>query len=73
YNDDPSTTGRNYKISLTVGDETYENGYFNNLTALPRNTHVVVDVTLNDELTDLNCVVRVYPYGEYWLYPEFGQ
>lgn len=73
YNDDPSTVGRNYKISLTVGDETYENGYFNNLTALPRNTHVVVDVTLNDELTDLNCVVRVYPYGEYWLYPEFGQ
>lgn len=73
YNDDPSTTGRNYKISLTVGDETYENGYFNNLTALPRNTHVVVDVTLNDKLTGLNCVVRVYPYGEYWLYPEFGQ
>lgn len=73
YNDDPSTTGRNYKISLTVGDETYENGYFNNLTALPRNTHVVVDVTLNDELTGLECVVRVYPYGEYWLYPEFGQ
>lgn len=73
YNDDSSTEGRNYKISLTVGDETYENGYFNNLTALPRNTHVVVDVTLNDELTDLNCVVRVYPYGEYWLYPEFGQ
>lgn len=73
YNDDPSTTGRNYKISLTVGDETYENGYFNNLTALPRNTHVVVDVTLNDELTGLDCKVRVYPYGEYWLYPEFGQ
>ena len=73
YNDDPSTEGRNYKISLTVGDETYENGYFNNLTALPRNTHVVVDVTLNDELTGLNCVVRVYPYGEYWLDPEFGQ
>lgn len=73
YNDDPSTTGRNYKISLTVGDETYENGYFDNLTALPRNTHVVVDVTLNDELTGLDCVVRVYPYGEYWLYPEFGQ
>lgn len=73
YNDDPSTTGRNYKISLTVGDDTYENGYFNNLTALPRNTHVVVDVTLNDELTGLECVVRVYPYGEYWLDPEFGQ
>lgn len=73
YNDDSSTEGRNYKISLTVGDETYENGYFNNLTALPRNTHVVVDVTLNDELTGLVCEVRVYPYGEYWLYPEFGQ
>lgn len=73
YNDDPSTTGRNYKISLTVGDETYENGYFNNLTALPRNTHVVVDVTLNGKLTGLDCVVRVYPYGEYWLDPEFGQ
>ncbi len=73
YNDDSSTEGRNYKISLTVGDETYENGYFNNLTALPRNTHVVVDVTLNDELTGLECVVRVYPYGEYWLDPEFGQ
>lgn len=73
YNDDSSTEGRNYKISLTVGDETYENGYFDNLTALPRNTHVVVDVTLNDELTGLECVVRVYPYGEYWLDPEFGQ
>lgn len=73
YDDDPSTEGRNYKISLTVGDETYENGYFDNLTALPRNTHVVVDVTLNSELTGLDCVVRVYPYGEYWLYPEFGQ
>ena len=73
YNDDSSTEGRNYKISLTVGDETYENGYFNNLTALPRNTHVVVDVTLNDELTGLDCEVRVYPYGEYWLDPEFGQ
>lgn len=73
YNDDSSTEGRNYKISLTVGDETYENGYFDNLTALPRNTHVVVDVTLNDKLTGLVCEVRVYPYGEYWLYPEFGQ
>lgn len=73
YNDDSSTEGRNYKISLTVGDETYENGYFDNLTALPRNTHVVVDVTLNDKLTGLDCVVRVYPYGEYWLDPEFGQ
>lgn len=73
YNDDSSTEGRNYKISLTVGDETYENGYFDNLTALPRNTHVVVDVTLNDELTGLDCEVRVYPYGEYWLDPEFGQ
>lgn len=73
YNDDPSTTGRNYKISLTVGDETYENGYFDKLTALPRNTHVVVYVTLNDKLTGLDCKVRVYPYGEYWLEPEFGQ
>lgn len=73
YDDDPSTEGRNYKISLSVGDETYENGYFDNLTALPRNTHVVVDVTLNSKLTGLDCVVRVYPYGEYWLYPEFGQ
>lgn len=73
YDDDPTTEGRNYKISLTVGNETYEDGYFDNLTSLPRNTHVVVDVTLNSELSGLDCVVRVYPYGEYWLYPEFGQ
>lgn len=72
YDDTPDEAGRNYKISLTVGDETYENGFFDKLEALPRNTHVVVDVKLNDELNDLNCEVRVYPYGEYWLYPEFG-
>lgn len=73
YDDDPNTEGRNYKISLTIGDETYENGYFDNLEALPRNTHVVVDVKLNSELENFNCEVRVYPYGEYWLNPDFGQ
>ncbi len=73
YDDQPGVEGRNYKISLTLNGETYENGFFDNLEALPRNTHVVVDVKLNTELKELNCSVRVYPYGEYWLNPGFGQ
>ena len=73
YDDEATSNKLNYNISLTIGDETYEKGYFDNLDALPRNTHVVVDVQLNSELKELDCSVRVYPYGEYWLYPEFGQ
>lgn len=73
YDDQPDVAGRNYKIALTVDGETYEDGFFDNLSSLPRNTHVVVEVKLNTTLKAMDCSVRVYPYGEYWLYPEFGQ
>ena len=44
--------------------------YLPNLPHLPRNTHVVVNVTINEQ--DIDCVVDVRPYTEIELEPDFG-
>lgn len=66
---DAASEGKNYKLSLTInGVEDSE--YFPALPQLPRNTHAVVNITIND--SGLSCTVQVMPYGAYELNPDFG-
>lgn len=60
---------RNYSMSATLNGIVYEE-YFPDVPQLPRNTHVVVVITLRDQ--GIEWTVDVCPYGEYWLYPDFG-
>ncbi len=56
---------------LTLGiNGTELKSYLPNLPHLPRNTHVVVNVTINEQ--DIDCVVDVRPYTEIELEPDFG-
>lgn len=64
-----SANDKNYSMSVTLDDIVYEE-YFPDVPQLPRNTHVVVVVTLKDH--EIDWTVDVCPYGEYWLYPDFG-
>lgn len=67
---DAASDGKNYSMSVTLNGTEYSS-YFPDLPQLPRNTHVVVVITLKNH--DVTWTVDVYPYGEYWLYPGFGQ
>lgn len=65
--DDP----RNYSLTLKLGEgEMPCFDYFNNLETLPRNTHVVVHVTIDDHTIEWNA--EVLPYGKVPLAPTFG-
>lgn len=64
-----SDNAKNYSMSVTLNETVYEE-YFPDVPQLPRNTHVVVVVTLKNHRVDWT--VDVCPYGEYWLYPDFG-
>ena len=59
----------NYSMSATLNGIVHES-YFPDVPWLPRNTHVVTVVTIRDH--SVNWTVDVYPYGEYWLNPGFG-
>lgn len=52
------------------GIKTFENQPFRNLRALFRNTHVLMEITINQ--SSLHCEVRVVPYTGVWLDPGFG-
>lgn len=58
------TDGSGKMVELEAG--------FNNLKALFRNTHVLVDVTFSKGETSLGLTVDVIPYSEVVLEPEFG-
>ncbi len=68
---DAASNGKNYKLSLTVNGNTYSE-YFPELEQLPRNTHVVVNISIKGKDAEVSCTVQVMPYGAYELEPEFG-
>lgn len=65
-------TGKSpYSTSITLSDgSTLWDGAFNNLPALPRNTHVIVYIAIKQQRIDLS--VTVIPYTGVWLNPNFG-
>lgn len=65
-----SSDARNYSMSVTL-DGTQYSAYFPDVASLPRNTHVVVVITIGTY--GLNWSVDVFPYGEVILNPGFGQ
>lgn len=64
-----SVDARNYSISLTING-IKQTQYFPNLKQLPRNTHVVVIITLTD--VSLNWEAEVIPFTSVDLNPSFG-
>lgn len=71
----PESRKGKYTVTIKVGDSEDEAGYFEpvtlpNLPMLPRNTHVVVLMTLTG--TGVNAEVRLVPYTGVWLNPDFG-
>lgn len=68
---DAASDGKNYKLSLTVNGTEYTE-YFPDLAQLPRNTHVVVNISIKGKDAEVSCTVQVMPYGAYELDPEFG-
>ncbi len=67
---DEADNDKNYSMSLTLDGKTYSE-YFPNVSTLPRNTHVVVCVTIGQY--GLEWTVDVIPYNEVILEPGFGQ
>lgn len=59
-----------YSLDISL-DKVSKNFYFNNLETLPRNTHVVVNVTFDMD-SKISCEVDVIPYGSVPLDPGFG-
>lgn len=60
---------RKYTLDISIGgiERVFD---FPNLEDLPRNTHVVVNITYDE--TTLNCVADVRPYTSVVLNPDFG-
>ncbi len=70
-NPNQGPNGENYTLTLDLGaDEMSCFDYFENLGALPRNTHVVVYVTIGSH--DITWRAEVQPYGKVTLKPTFG-
>lgn len=73
YTDSTSSDPKlNYKTSITLDGITLESKYLPNLSQLPRNSHVVVYITIGKGY-EISCTVDVRPYGEIILEPGFGQ
>lgn len=70
YIDEPDSEGRNYSVEMTVNNVTRRH-YLPELEALPRNTHVVVNIRCDAD-AEVTCTVDVIPYSEKILEPEFG-
>lgn len=68
YTDNEDT--RNYSMEIGVNNITRKH-YFPELKTLPRNTHVVVNITCDANAT-VKCEVNVIPYSEVILDPGFG-
>lgn len=67
---DENSEGRNYSMYITLNNAERMH-YFPDLRTLPRNTHVVVNITY-DEKAETSCAVDVIPYSEIVLEPGFG-
>ena len=67
-------TGKSpYSTSITLSDgSTLWDGAFNNLPALPRNTHVIIKINVKNINSDVHCIVDVVPYIGINLEPNFG-
>lgn len=63
---------QSYTITLIVNDNIELSSQLPNLPRLPRNTHVIVNVTFQEDTYLLECEVRVVPYAEVILRPGFG-
>lgn len=61
---------RNYSLEISVNN-IRRTHYFPELATLPRNTHVVVNITCDVD-TKITCKVDVIPYSEITLDPGFG-
>lgn len=58
------------EISISIDGKERAKKRFNNLASLPRNTHVVVNITINRN--EVEWAATLAPYGEVWLFPTFG-
>lgn len=67
---DEADNDLNYSMSMTFNGKVYS-AYFPNVKTLPRNTHVVVHVSILQY--GLDWTVDVIPYQEVILNPGFGQ
>lgn len=67
---DPGGDPRNYRMSISLDKGVVLSDYFPDLSYLPRNTHVVVKIIINDNQVDWQ--VDLEPYGEVVLKPDFG-
>lgn len=72
YTEEPDSEDptHNYFIKMSINNIQKEH-YLTNLPTLPRNTHVVVNITFDSEAM-ISCVVDVIPYSEIELKPDFG-
>lgn len=59
-----------YKLRMKIFGEEKEASLDNLPNNLPRNTHAVIHVTINNG--EVKCTVQVYPYGSIELNPGFG-
>lgn len=62
--------GKNYSMTISLNGVKTQPKVFDNLDRLPRNTHVVVNITVNNQ--DVDWTVDLRPYGEVKLDPDFG-
>lgn len=66
-----------YSVGVLLSDSESPNNIWleakllDNLSSLPRNTHVIVNITINSD-SDLQWEVKVVPYAEVKLDPIFG-
>lgn len=68
-----NSSREDYSIGIGIDGADLESKVLKNLPKLPRNTHVVVNITLNDDASnEMTCEVDVRPYSEKILEPGFG-
>lgn len=70
YTDEPDSEGRNYSLEISLNNTTRRH-YFPELETLPRNTHVVVNITCDAD-SEVTCGIDVIPYSDVPLDPGFG-
>lgn len=70
YTDEPDSEGRNYSLEISLNNTTRKH-YFPELETLPRNTHVVVNITCDAD-SKVTCGIDVIPYSDVPLEPDFG-
>lgn len=70
YTEDQANKGHNYSIDISINGIEKKH-YLPKLESLPRNTHVVVNITCDVD-AKVTCDVDVIPYSEVELEPGFG-